>query len=176
MSEQDTAQELAALYGVYRADLLRFLTARTGDAGEAQDILQDLWIKAQHGSAAPVANGRAYLYRMAQNMVVDRLRERQRRDRRERVWSDEATGFRGAGIEPADTRLNAEEAMLDREEVAQLASAIATLPEGARRAFELHKVEGLSHADVAIRLGISKSGVEKHMAVAMKYLRRAMLD
>jgi RNA polymerase sigma-70 factor (ECF subfamily) len=176
MSEQDTAQELAALYGVYRADLLRFLTARTGDAGEAQDILQDLWIKAQQSPGAPVANGRAYLYRMAQNMVVDRLRERQRRGRRERVWSDEATGFQAAGIEPADSGLNAEEAMLDREEVARLASAIATLPEGARRAFELHKVEGLSHADVAIRLGISKSGVEKHMAVAMKYLRRAMLD
>jgi RNA polymerase sigma-70 factor (ECF subfamily) len=109
-------------------------------------------------------------------MVVDRLRERQRRSRRERVWSDEATGYQMAGLEPADSGLNAEEAMLDREEVAQLASAIATLPEGARRAFELHKVEGLSHADVAIRLGITKSGVEKHMAVAMKYLRRAMLD
>jgi RNA polymerase sigma factor (sigma-70 family) len=174
--EQDTAQELATLYGVYRADLLRFLIARTGDGGEAEDILQELWIKAQQSPGAPVANGRAYLYRMAQNMVVDRLRERQRRSRRERSWSDEATGYQSPGIEPADARLNAEETMLDREDVARLASAIATLPDGARRVFELHKVEGLSHADVAEQLGISKSGVEKHMAVAMKYLRRAMLD
>jgi RNA polymerase sigma-70 factor (ECF subfamily) len=66
--------------------------------------------------------------------------------------------------------------MLEREEAARLASAMTTLPEGARRAFELHKLEGLNHADVAVRLGISKSGVEKHMAVAMKYLRRAMRD
>nr|WP_299597989.1 sigma factor-like helix-turn-helix DNA-binding protein [Sphingomonas bacterium] len=49
------------------------------------------------------------------------------------------------------------------------------MPEGARRVFELHKIQGLSHSDVARQLGISKSGVEKHMAVAMKYLRRAML-
>jgi RNA polymerase sigma factor (sigma-70 family) len=109
-------------------------------------------------------------------MVVDRLRARQRRSRRERVWSDEATGFQAAGLDPVDARLNAEEAMLDREEVARLASAIATLPDGARRVFELHKMQGLSHAEAAARLGISKSGVEKHMAVAMKYLRRAMLD
>ncbi|QJU56513.1 sigma-70 family RNA polymerase sigma factor [Sphingomonas sp. AP4-R1] len=174
--EQDTSQELAALYGVYRADLLRFLIARTGDRGEAEDLLQELWIKVRQSAGAPVANGRAYLYRIAQNMVVDRLRESQRRSRRERLWSDEATGHQPSGVETADVRRNAEEAILDREEIAQLASAIATLPEGARRAFELHKIEGLSHADVAARLGISKSGVEKHMAVAMKYLRRAMLD
>lgn len=174
--DQDPKTELAALYGVYRADLLRFLIARTGDAGEAEDILQELWIRARQSPGAPVANGRAYLYRMAQNMVVDRLRERQRRWRRERVWSDEATGFQAVGIEPADARLNAEEAMLDREEAARLVAAITGLPEGARRAFELHKIQGLSHAEAARQLGISKSGVEKHMAVAMKYLRRAMLD
>jgi RNA polymerase sigma factor (sigma-70 family) len=173
---QGIAYELTALYGVYRAELLRFLVARIGDAGEAEDLLQELWIKAQQSPGEPVANGRAYLYRMAQNMVVDRARERQRRARRERLWSDETTGYQPAGAEPADGRLNAEDMILDREEVAQLASAIGTLPEGARRVFELHKLEGLSHADVAARLGISKSGVEKHMAVAMKYLRRAMLD
>ena len=173
--EQRDHHELEALYGVYRPELLRFLTARTGDATEAEDIVQELWIKARQPSGTPVANGRAYLYRMAQNLVVDRLREKQRRSRRESVWSEERiAGPRGS--EPADIGLNAEQAMLEREETALLASAIATLPDGARRAFELHKIEGLSHGAVAARLGISKSGVEKHMAVAMKYLRRAMMD
>ena len=175
MIEHQPNVGLASLYGVYRADLLRFLTARTGDAGEAEELLQELWIKAQQSPGGPVTHGRAYLYRMAQNMIVDRLRERQRRSRRERVWADDATGYAPLGIEPADARPNAEEAMIDGEELARLAVAISTLPEGARRAFELHKVEGLSHTEVAVRLGISKSGVEKHMAVAMKYLRRAMI-
>lgn len=173
--EQRDHHELEALYGVYRPELLRFLTARTGDATEAEDIVQELWIKARQPAGAPVANGRAYLYRMAQNLVVDRLREKQRRTRRENVWSEERGGGK-PGAEPADTALNAEQAMLDREETALLASAIATLPAGARQTFELHKIQGLSHGEVAAQLGISKSGVEKHMAVAMKYLRRAMMD
>jgi RNA polymerase sigma-70 factor (ECF subfamily) len=172
--EQKQDQQLETLYGVFRAELLRFLIARTSDASEAEDILQDLWIKAQQPGGAPVLNGRAYLYRMAQNLVIDRRREQQRRMQRQRVWLD-GDGDGGA-VEPTDMSPNAEQAMLDREETVRLASAMTTLPEGARRVFELHKLEGLSHAEVAERLGISKSGVEKHMAVAMKYLRRAMLD
>lgn len=66
--------------------------------------------------------------------------------------------------------------MLAREETAALASAIAALPQAAGRAFRLHKLDGLSHADVAEQLGISRSGVEKHIAVAMAHLRRAMKD
>jgi RNA polymerase sigma-70 factor (ECF subfamily) len=166
---------LEALYGVLRADLLRFLVARTGSAAEAEDLVQELWLKLRQPAGGPVLNGRAYLYRMAQNLVVDRLREKQRRMRRDRLWAD-GSGQHDHTSEPVDPSPNAEQEMLDREETALLASALRTLPEGARRAFELHKIEGLSHAEVAARLGISKSGVEKHMAVAMKYLRRAMLD
>ncbi len=167
---------LEHVYREHRHALLRFLTARTGDAGEAEDLLQDLWLKCQQHGGEAVANGRAYLFRMAQNLVVDRVRERQRRMQRDRRWQEQGGGFAVAGVEQADSSRNAEEAMLDREEAALLASAIGNLPDGARRAFQLHKIEGLSHGEVAARLGISKSGVEKHLAVAMKYLRRAFLD
>mgnify|MGYP003336380119 FL=1 len=111
-----------------------------------------------------------------QNLAADRIRMRHRQMQRDRAWTDERTGYAAPGIEAADDNANAEEEIHAREEAAQLASAIANLPEGARRAFMMHKIDGLSHADVAAALGISKSGVEKHMAVAMKYLRRALLD
>jgi len=172
----DNESGLEALYGIYRAELLRFLVARTGDASEAEDLLQELWLRARQQNTGPIGNGRAYLYRMAQNLVVDRLREKQRRMVRERRWTDQETDFAAAGVEPADRRRTTEEQMLAREEVATLVSAVTNLPAGARKAFELHKLQGLSHAEVAAELGISKSGVEKHMAVAMKYLRRALLD
>jgi RNA polymerase sigma-70 factor (ECF subfamily) len=169
-------QGLEACYRDFRAELLRFLIARTGDSGEAEEILQDIWIRLRQTPTGPIANSRAYLYRVAQNLVVDRVREKHRRMQRERRWLDDRTGHAPEGGEPADPAQTAEAAMLAHEETARLLSALTTLPEGARRVFELHKIEGLSHARVAERLGISKSGVEKHMAVAMKYLRRALLD
>lgn len=173
--QADSSRGLEAVYRLYRGELLRFLTARIGDPVEAEDILQELWIRLHNAPGSPIANGRAYLYRMAQNLIVDRVREKQRRMQRERLWL-QAHGEASTTGEPVDQARNAEEAMLEREETARLAATVAALPEGARRVFELHKQEGLSHAEVAMRLGISKSGVEKHMAVAMKYFRRALLD
>jgi RNA polymerase sigma-70 factor (ECF subfamily) len=165
---------LAALYLQHRADLARFLAARTGDRQDAEDIVQELWLKVRSVDSGPVANGRAYLYRMAQNLVLDRARERGRRAAREQAWQREEIGHQAG--EPADSRADPETEAVEREEVARVASAIAALPEGARRAFRLHKIDGLSHAEVAERLGISRSGVEKHIAVAMKHLRQLLAD
>lgn len=173
--QANSSESLEALYRLHSKDLLRFLIARTGDASEAEDILQELWIRLQRVSGIPIASGRAYLFRMAQNLIVDRLREKQRRMRRESLWLDQR-GSRTPAGESVDPTLSAEDAIIEREETVRLAGAIEAMPEGARRVFRLHKQEELSHAEVAMQLGISKSGVEKHMAVAMKYIRRAFLD
>jgi len=164
---------LAQVYADIHGELLRFLTARLGDPAAAEDVLQDLWLRIHATDTGPVANGRAYLYRAAQNLALDVVRSRQRGAARDAQW---AAAQSGAGAEPVDLTPNAEAAMLAREEATALASAIAALPEGAGRAFRLHKLEGMSHADIAARLGISRSGVEKHIAVAMAHLRRAMKD
>ena len=166
---------LESVYHAERPKLMRLLCARTGNDAEAEDLLQELWIRVRQPSQGPIANGLPYLYRMAQNLVVDRQREVQRRAKRERQWLDQHSAGAAKGGEPADGSPNPEEAILDHEEGARLVAALETLPPGARQVLTLHKVDGLSHAQIADRLGISKSGVEKHMAVAMKYLRRSML-
>ncbi len=175
MADIDRDTGLAALYRLHRAELLRFLVARTGDPAEAEDVVQEVWIKIAD-QRGPIANGRAYLFRVAHNLVLDRLRERRRRMVREQRWSDSEVGLVPPSGEVADGRENIEQEIEAREEAARLASAIAHLPDGARRALRLHKIEGLSHGEVAARLGISKSAVEKHMAVAMKHLRRLLAD
>ena len=68
---QPSPSGLSQLLGVLRPELLRFLAARLGDAGEAEDILQELWIRVRDGAGGPVGNGRAYLYRAAQNLALD---------------------------------------------------------------------------------------------------------
>lgn len=164
---------MAGAYAEHRNELRRFLIARLGDAAEADDVLQDLWIRAQAADSGPIDNPRAYLYRAAQNLALDLVRARANRGRRDGEW---VAAHGASADEPTDPSPSAEAAMLAREETAALASAIAALPEAAGRAFRLHKFDGLSHAEIAARLGISRSGVEKHIAVAMAHLRRAMKD
>ena len=173
---RETETGLAGLYELHRAELLRFLVARTGDPAEAEDVVQELWLKLGSVQTGPIANGRSYLFRMAHNLVLDRVRERGRRSAREKSWSEAEHGPAPPSGEVADMRENIEQEMEAREQVARLASAIANLPEGAQRVLRMHKIEELSHGEIAARLGISKSGVEKHMAVAMKYLRQMLGD
>lgn len=172
LDQPQPASGLAALVQEHRADLLRFLTARSGSAADADDLLQELWLRASRVSSGPIANGRAYLYQTANNLVLDRVRERRRREQRDLSWHEHSYG--ALDSEAADPRADTATVLEEREEAAALASAIANLPDGARRAFHLHKLEGLSHAQVAARMGISRSGVEKHIALAMRHLRRAL--
>jgi len=163
---------LVLLFGELRAELVRFLAARTGSRADAEDLAQELWLRIQDAQPGPIGNGRAYLYRAAQNLVLDQVRERRRREAREAHWrAADASSADGQVIDPGPDAIDA---MIERERDAAIARAIECLPEGAGRVFTLHKLEGVSHSDIAARLGISRSGVEKHIAVAMAHLRRAM--
>src|ERR1043166_7247251 len=70
-----------------RAELRRFLVARAGSEAEADDLLSELWIKISANRPGPVANPKSYIFRMANNLVLDRLRELRRRERRESEWT-----------------------------------------------------------------------------------------
>lgn len=164
---------LRALYAAHRSELQRFLVARTGDAADAQDLVQEIWLRIERGGSGPISNGRAYLFRIAQHLVLDRVRERARRVTRERDWADVALDQRAGEVDPQQAPTD--ELLIATQDATRLADAIAALPAGAGRAFRLHKIEGLSHAETAARLGISRKGVEKHMAVAMAHLRRSLV-
>jgi RNA polymerase sigma-70 factor (ECF subfamily) len=178
-SHQPEPQGLAAAYEEHRPALLRFLRARTRDPAEAEDIVQELWIRLRETASGPVAHARGYLFQMANNLVLDRERERRRRLARDRSWTEQSHTLVQAAdntMQAVDPQRSPDLQLADAEERDRLLRAIEALPEGARRAFCLHKLEDLSHGEVAARLGISRSGVEKHIALAMKHLRRALLD
>ena len=166
---------LPALLNEHRRELERFLTARCGNANEAEDLFQELWLKVASAKTGPISNGRAYLFRMAQRLVLDRVRERTRRMRRERIWLDDGA-FAPSECVQTDPSTNAETALLDEEEAKIVRQAIAQLPPGARRALVLFRFEGHSQTTIASMMGISRSGVEKHIAFAMRRLRDALAN
>ncbi|MBS0298012.1 MAG: RNA polymerase sigma factor [Proteobacteria bacterium] len=162
------ASVLVALYLEKRADLVRFFTARTGSAAEAEDIVQDMYLKVSRAEGADVSNGVAWLYRLGSNVLLDRVRGAQRSGRRDAEWRGvtavQVGGEEVEDVPPAEAGIDA------RRRLAALIAALDQLPPQARRVFTLHKLDGLSHAEVAARLGISRSAVEKHVMAALKRL------
>lgn len=169
------ASGLAQVFEQHRPELLRFLRARCGDSAEADDLAQELWFKIAAAAPGPIAHPRAYLFRMANNLVLDQRRSRQRAMARDQAWLGElGRGEKLPELSP-DPALNAEELLQHRQEAQIMAEAIAALPPGAARALRLHRLDGLPQAEVAHIMGITRSGVEKHLVVALRHLRRILL-
>ncbi|MCP1471496.1 RNA polymerase sigma-70 factor (ECF subfamily) [Sphingobium sp. OAS761] len=171
-NENDDAGGLTAVLVANRPQLIRFFTSRTGSPAEAEDVVQEIWLHVARADTGPVVNPLAYLHRVGMNIVLDRIRERQRRGRREQGWSDVSIEQRGG--EATDDSPSPHDIVDGRLRARRLATAIEALPPGAGRVFRRHKLDGLSHSEVAAELGISRSAVEKHIAVALRHLRAAL--
>lgn len=147
----------------------RFLTARLGNADETEDVLQDLFLRVNRmGSTPDVRDPAAYLFTMALNLARDRRRERSRANARDTGWA--GARYQMAGEEPIFDQPSAEAAYAARQRLEAVTAALDELSPQCRRVFQLHKLEGLSHQDVAERTGITRSTVEKHMNTALKHL------
>jgi len=163
------ARELLDAYTVKRLDLIRFFTARMNSAADAEDLIQDLYLKlsAMRPEEA-IDNPSAFLYRTAVNLMLDRARSARRSSARDDDWR-QTRGARVGGVDVAD-EASPEAAAASRQRLARLVEAVRALPPQTRRAFELHKFEGLSHVETAERLGVSRKTVEKQISAALKAL------
>ncbi|SEM76309.1 RNA polymerase sigma-70 factor, ECF subfamily [Sphingomonas gellani] len=155
---------LRAIFLAERTQFRRLLIARTGSADEAEEVLQELWLKLDH-AAGPVAEPVGYLFRMAANLATDRRRSATRREAREADW---------AGAQPdAQAHPGMERAMLARERLAEVESALTTMPPRVSTAFRLYRFEELPQKQVAERMGISVSRVEQLLHDAYRRLHLA---
>lgn len=155
---------LEATFLANRAALLRFLRARgAGDA--AEDLLQELWARASAGASGPIADPLAYLYRSANNLMLDMVRAETRSMRRDDQWA-EAVGWKGA----AAPIPSAEQALIAREQLQAAEATLAGLGERTDAIFRRFRLDGVSQREIAEEQGISLSAVEKHLQKAYRAL------
>lgn len=148
------------------------LRARLGNEQDAEDLVQELYLRLQRSTEPEVREPAAYLYKMALNLARDHQRERLRSKARDRQWVDatqtEIAGEAVVGEAAADIAYGA------KQRLERVVAALEELSPQCRRVFTLHKFEGLAHAEISARLGIARSTVEKHMTTALKHLTRRL--
>lgn len=156
-------EALRMVFTAMREDLLRFLIRRTGNAALAADLTQDIFEKLPSIRAC-IPNeqkARAYLYRIAGNLAIDHIRVEGRRA--ELLNTSYAFEER---CEPSTEQL-----VILQDEIRQVDSALRELPDNVRQVLLLLRIDGLPHKEVATRLGISVSQVEKHQSRALSHCR-----
>ena len=148
---------------------MRFFTLRLGSAAAAEDLVQDIYLRlASVEPDAEIGNPGGYLYRVGTNLMLERLRGERRAAARDSAWR-QAHHVVVGDTDVADEAA-ADEAVAARQRLSAVVQAVGELPPQTQRVFRLHKLEGLSHAEVAARLGVSRSAVEKHMIAVLRHL------
>jgi len=165
----DIKSQMVDAYMEKRADLRRFLLSHFKDAYHADDVLQEVYLKIQRTEfKGPVDNKVAFLFRVANNLALDHRKQFVRSQRRDHKWHEVSGHFFGGesiyDAPDADAGIDAQ------AKIARVIQLIRQLPPQCSKVFIAHKFEGLSHAEVAERLNISRSTVEKHMGKALRYL------
>lgn len=147
--------------------LIRYLIHARSPRSELEDLRQEVFARVYEAAAAhrpsPVW---PFVYRVARNLVIDRLRRSQVVPI-ELLADPETLGTAGEDI-PADRVLAA------RQQVGQLLDAMDDLPDRCREVVRLRKIEGLSQREVAERLGIAEHTVEKQVAKGVRRLAEAL--
>lgn len=167
----------ACLGGFFEAwgDRLYRLSLRlTGDPATAEDVVQEAFVKLMAGADRIEGRSRlaTWLYRVAYNASVDRLREQKKLTPVPAEDGDEAAL-------PMPTTLvsfrRSPEAMLRDAETRQaLDEAIQGLPHSLRAAFLLRDVEGLTTAEAAEALGLSETNLKVRLHRARLLLRERL--
>ncbi len=134
---------------------------------DVDDVIQETYaILAALEDVSHVRQPRAYVYSVAQSVVLQQLRRAQ-------VVSIEAVAeierVAASGEEACPERTAS-----SRQELARIGALIDSLPDKCRQAFVLRRVEGYSQREIAQRMQISENTVEKHICKGIRVLMDSM--
>ena len=163
--------ELGRVFVAHRAQLKRAAQQILGDTHSAEDLVHDAYLKAVEadgGAHACVRQPLAYAVQMVRHMAIDRCRRTTLEQRLFEAGDDAGTEV------PTPAAATPEALAIDRQQLSLVASALAQLPERARRVFELYRFEGRTQRDIAAMFGISPTMVNFMIRDALDHCRTAL--
>lgn len=146
------------------SDLRRFIRRRVPDDHLADDLLQEAFVRIHRAIATLEHADRleAWVYRIARNVIHDHFRAANRTQQ-----FDETDAVEDIGEDPGRRACGG---------AAWLHELIRSLPDDYRAAVQLSEIEGLSQAEVGVRLGLSLSGAKSRVQRGRALLKRLLLE
>ena len=153
------ARATEALYLQHHSWLVARLKRKLGCAWDAADLAQNTFVRvlaANTDRLGEVAEPRAYLTTIAQRLLSNHLRRQQI----ERAYLEALAALPEPAAPPPEARL------MVLETLCAIDRLLDGLPLVARKAFLLWRLEELTQEQIAAQLGLSRTGVRRHLAVA----------
>jgi len=158
-----------AVVTMHHAEIHRYVARVTGRASDADDLSQEVFLRAfrAHASLPPEANVRAWLFAIATNLCRNHFRAEARRRRTQiavRLDGAAADGDWPEGVAVMNQT---------RDRVEQI---IAALPTKQRLAFAMRKIHDLGYDAIGASLSCSAESARAHVFQALRKIRRGVDD
>ena len=145
------------------AALMRFLQHNWRNKADIADLRQEVYVHVFDAAQKEIpAHARAFVFQIARNLLINRLRRLQ-------IVPIEAVADVDA-LGAAFDAPGAERAVIARDELRRLQTALDRLPPRCREAIILGRIEGLTGRAIAERMGISEQAVSVHLINGMRAL------
>lgn len=167
-SRPEEESALALFDRRYRAALMSFFVRRVRNRAEAEDLTQEVFTRLAADNGRQMLNADAYVFQIAANL----LRDRGRREKVRAEYRATAEVDTSAAADP----LSPERRLDAQQSLSRVIGALQELSERTRAIFILQRIEKLQKSEIAAMLGISVSGVDKHLIKAMMHLRARLRD
>ena len=175
-----TAEQNRQISGVVRrerARLRNFVRKRVPDAGDAEDILQDVLYElvAAYRLMHPVDHASAWLYRVARNRIVDFFRQKRLVALGDALAekADDESVLTLADLLPSPDA-GPEAAYARKVLLGELNAALQELPEEQRDVFIAHEIDGRSFKELADETGVGLNTLLSRKRYAVLHLRRRL--
>lgn len=146
----------------YYRELINFCAHTLHDRDAAKDVVQEAYARFMALARTQVVDEpRALLYKVARNLMLDQARRQRVRDH------DSLDALAESDQPQARADWQPDTAAEGREYARHMLAVIDGLPARCREAFVLNRFEGLSHQEVADRMGISRNMVAQHVVRAV---------
>lgn len=165
----DSQIALEKLYTCYFYDLLRYSMMYVSSEHDAEEIVSDTFLTVWENrkNLLKLSNFNAYIYTIVRNKSISSFRTSHTQD----------VNLENTPIDIfAYTDVTPEDELISKEKVAEINSAINSLPNKCKMAFKLVKENNLKYKEVAEILNISIKTLEAHLTLAVKKIRESLKE
>ncbi|MGM5470027.1 RNA polymerase sigma-70 factor [Flavobacteriaceae bacterium LMO-SS05] len=168
--KEKSAVGFQLLFTLYRAKLLHFAYGYVSNKEDAEEIVQDVFIKLWKQEDIHT-NFNGYIYKVTRNACLDYLRKKKLTLNIENNTVQIEAAINYAALADEQSSL-----LIENELEQAILKAIDQLPEKCKNVFILSKIEGFKHKDISKALNIRPKTVENHMTRALKFMRVSLKD
>lgn len=165
---QGDEQAFKTLFYEMAPSLQKSIGQMTSDPAHTQEIIQETFIKIwlNRDTIHTIDNIQAYLYRVAVNLFVMKLRKETATKIREKNWEETRPS--------SDTSAEEQMRMMELKEV--ITRAVDQLPQKRKEIYKLSRDKGMSTSEIASQLQIAESTVKNSISTALAFIREKLIE